>query len=447
MNVFAQNKIIEDTTSKPAITERGKPDGKKTEMKIGNDGGSLISSDGKVELKIPEGAISKKTTFSIEPITNIIPNGNGKAYRLEPSGIQFQKPVQLIFNYDEEEAADSMQLLMGIAMQDNTGQWYSLKKFTLDTIAKTISGNINHFSDWSKFDAIKIVPDKARLKVKKNKTLAVIGMEPEPKGTGDDELMPLSRVPKKVVWSVNGIEKGNAEVGTLFIGSTGYVGVVDNNYKAPDNVPKQNPVAVSVKLQGLTWSPNGVKFNSLRLVSNILIYDNAYEVTIVSSMDASAGSELGNVAYKDTGSFVVSVNGKDTKIIEKVNKNTDAKLDYHGKCIITPLKSGSGNVHILDASNIKLIPPTSPNANAWVEISFKHSPTILTVLQFKCPPVGKGGWTTNTNATANAMMAMVPAFPQHIKFETKEEEQTILKIGEEGGKIYVKISVKQIKDE
>ena len=208
VTVSAQNKITEDTIPKPAITAKGTPDGEKAEMKIGKDGGSLLSSDGKVELKIPEGAISKKTTFSILPITNMFFNGNGKAYRLEPSGLQFQQPEQLIFHYTDEESADSMQLLMGIAMQDDKGQWLSLKKFLLDTVAKTLSGNINHFSDWSKFDAIKIVPDKARLKVKKNKTLAVIGMEPDPKGTGDDELMPLSRVPKKVVWSVNGIEKG-----------------------------------------------------------------------------------------------------------------------------------------------------------------------------------------------------------------------------------------------
>ena len=50
------------------------------------------------------------------------------AYRFEPSGIQFQKPVQVIFHYDEEEIKDSMQLLLGIAMQDDKGQWHSLNK-------------------------------------------------------------------------------------------------------------------------------------------------------------------------------------------------------------------------------------------------------------------------------------------------------------------------------
>ena len=113
VTVSAQNIPAEDTTAKPAITAIGKPDGEKAEMKIDKDGGSFTSSDGKIRLIIPEGAVSKKTTFSIQPVTNLMPNGNGKAYRLEPSGIQFQKPVQLVFHYDPEESEDSMQLLMG----------------------------------------------------------------------------------------------------------------------------------------------------------------------------------------------------------------------------------------------------------------------------------------------------------------------------------------------
>jgi hypothetical protein len=128
---FAQNEVAEDTIARPAITEAGKPDGTRNEMKIGKDGGTITSSDGQMVLVIPEGAVSKKTTFSIQPITNMVPNGNGQAYRLEPSGIQFQKPVKLIFHYTPEESADSAQLLMGIAMQDNTGQWFSLKKFCI----------------------------------------------------------------------------------------------------------------------------------------------------------------------------------------------------------------------------------------------------------------------------------------------------------------------------
>ena len=148
LTVSAQNEAAKETATSLVITAVGKPGGKKTEIKINKDGGSLKSSDGLVKLIFPAGAVSKKTDISIQPITNLITNGDGIAYRFEPSGIQFKKPVQVIFHYDDEEIKDSMQLLLGIAMQDDKGQWYNLNETALDTVAKTISGNINHFSDW-----------------------------------------------------------------------------------------------------------------------------------------------------------------------------------------------------------------------------------------------------------------------------------------------------------
>jgi hypothetical protein len=338
-----------------------------------------------------------------------------------------------------------MQLLMGIAMQDDKGQWFGLKKFTLDTVAKTLSGDINHFSDWSKFDAIKITPDQKRLKVKNTLYLAITGLAPSPE-QGDDELMPLIRTPKKAVWRVNNIIKGNDIVGTLTFGAANYV-ESNNVYKAPAQLPKQNPVAVSVKLEGLTIKFNGINFNNLRLVSNILIYDNAYEVKMITSINGTAGTELGKVTYKDTGSFVVSVKGKDTKIIEKVNKNTPDKLDYEGKCEIKQLKPGSGNIHIIGAKSIKVIPPSTPDGNAWIEIEFIQAPTIFPLLQFRCPPVGRGDWTTNTNAMGNAMMVMMPAFPQRVRFEAKEGLQYVEQIGGPGQEIFYQVYVKKIKDD
>jgi hypothetical protein len=453
VNASAQNDVAEDTTAKPAITAIGKPDGKLKEMKIGKDGGSLSSSDGKITLIIPEGAVSKKTIFSIQPITNTMPNGNGLAYRLEPSGIQFQKPVQLIFNYDEEEAKDTMQLLMGIAMQDDKGQWFGLKNSTIDTVAKTLSGNINHFSDWGKFDKIRLYPDYVRLKVKKNMPLqidVVSSEEEELTPLIQDDLSPLKKrkIPWKATWAANEIVNGNATEGKINITSKTAI-----KYTAPATEPPKNPVAVTAELTGIVYRTkiNGVvtTFEKLRLESNILIYDDAYEVKMISSNDASAGSVLGNVTYKDTGSFVVSIKGKEAKIIEKVNKNVPDKLDYRGECKITQLKPGSGNIHILGVSSIKLIPPTTPDGNATVTIFFKRAPTIFPLLNFDCPPVGgRGARYSSTNAQANVFAAkFLAAYPQEVKFEAKEGEQTILLLGKEGSEVYVKFTVKQIKDD
>ena len=103
----AQNIPTDDTTGLPAITEPGKPIGKIIEKMMNKDGGTLVSEDGTVELIIPAGALSKKTTMSIQTVTNTFQNGNGLAYRLKPSGIQFQQPVQIVFHYDPEESEDS----------------------------------------------------------------------------------------------------------------------------------------------------------------------------------------------------------------------------------------------------------------------------------------------------------------------------------------------------
>jgi hypothetical protein len=452
----AQIDAAEDTTAKSVITAIGKPDGKLKELKIGKDGGSLTSSDGKVTLIIPEGAVSKKTTFSVQPITNLMPNGNGKAYRLEPSGIQFQKPVQLIFNYDEEEAKDTMQLLMGIAMQDDKGQWFSLKNFLIDTVSKTLTGNINHFSVWASFEKLKLIAPK-RLKVKKEVVLFIAGVS-EAEENNNDGLASLNqwKAPVKTVWWANKILQGDDKTGRLLYAErsiTEWLHPEMNKYTAPKNIPDQNPVALSVDLSGASFiekiNKRIVTFKKLKLVENILIYDDAYEVKMISSNDASAGSVLGNVTYKDTGSFVVSIKGKEAKIIEKVNKNVPDKLDYRGECKITQLKPGSGNIHILGVSSIKLIPPTTPDGNATVTIFFKRAPTIFPLLNFDCPPVGgRGARYSSTNAQANVFAAkFLAAFPQEVKFEAKEEEQTILLIGKEGSEVYVKFTVKQIKDD
>ncbi len=422
-------------------------------MKIGKDGGSITSSDGKIRLIIPPGAVSKKTTFSIQPVINMVPNGNGKAYQLEPSGIVFQHPLQLIFKYDDDEPTDNIELLRGIAMQDNAGKWYGLKKITLDTIAKTITGNINHFSTWASFDKLKLItiPDVKRLKVKKQAYLIILGVSSEPGAeSSDDELTELStwKAPKKVIWSVNGIKKGNKAVGELAVGEeTSEATANFNNYVAPDNLPDRNPVAISAEIIGASDKYKGITFSKLTLIKNILIYDNAYEVTMIASINGSAGSVFGNVNYKDTGSFVLSINGKDTKIIEKVNKNADADLDYKGTCIITPLKTGSGNIHIIGTKSIKVIPAASAAENPRIEIEFIRAPTILPVLQFKCPPVGKGDWTTDNNAIGNAMMFMLPAYPQLVKFEAKEGIQFIEQVGGPGQGMFYQVLVRKLKDD
>ncbi|MGZ8539284.1 MAG: hypothetical protein ACXWV6_01465 [Chitinophagaceae bacterium] len=450
-NVSGQNEAAEDTATTPVITAVGNPKGKKTEIKINKDGGSLKSSDGLVELIFPAGALSKKTDISIQPITNLMTNGDGIAYRFEPSGIQFKKTVQVIFHYDDEEIQDSMQLLLGIAMQDAKGQWHSLNETALDTVAKTISGNINHFSDWGKFRSIKLYPTYSRLKVKKQLTLTIdlIANEEEelltPLAKGDNDLLsPLKnrKIPWRSSWRATSGEITKESKTTA-------------TYTAPPTPPAKNPAAITADLNGLTYTTKVkgelMTFKDLKLVSNILIYDDAYEVTMISEIqDPGVGSNLGAVTYKDTGSFVVSLNGKEARIIEKVNKNISASLEYAGGCCYNYriLKTGTGNIHIAGTPVIKVTPPAASGSSSMIEITFGRVPSIFPLFQVTCQCPGDKSPTTGTNAQGVAMMAgILPAFPQIIKFEAREGEQTILEHGQPGGQLYTKFTVKQLKED
>lgn len=449
VNALAQENII-DTTSKPAITGQGKPNGTKKEMKIGKEGGSLSSTDGKLSLTIPEGAISKKTNFSIQPVTNLMPNGNGKAYQLEPSGIQFKKPIKLVFHYDPEESEDSTQLLMGIGMQDDKGQWYSLDITILDTVAKTISGNINHFSVWAPFDWLRLKAPE-RIKVKNNHEVNILGVNADPemqKLYGEMSSLSSSWIsPNKVTWRVNKVIKGNAEFGTLRKGKVPEEIGTWNWYFAPANVPDQNPVTISADLVGASFSIRGQIFKDLTCKAKTLIYDNAYEVTMISSIEGMSDGYFGKAVYKDTGSFVINLNGKKTKIIEKLNQNTVAELGYTGgKCTIEQIKPGYGNIHMVGVPMITLVPATSDKPGI-VTIKFNRTPVMLPLLQATCPNPD-GTISVSDTKKGNAMMSgMMSAFPMEIKFEAKAGEHIIVESPKGVSEIYYKFSVRRLEDD
>jgi hypothetical protein len=429
-------------------TAIGQPDGEKNSTIIDKEGGRLISADKKIELVFPEGALATKTTISIQPITNTSIDGVGKGYGLEPSGTQFQIPVQLIFHYTEKDMEDGSPQLMGMATQNEKGVWYELREVKLDTVSKTITGNIKHFSSWALSWGISLRPEKTRVKVSKSVDIKAI-----PKPVFDDDKSQKMEVyhglfganlDNPIGWYANLVLNGDADNGT-FPGSGSYPLLTWTiTYKAPSKVPSKNPVEIMMAIVGVDLGLGGEKFTLFKRCY-IDVYDSRYEVKMISSNDGSAGSQLGAVAYRDNGSFIVSLDGKEPKIIEKVNNN--AQFTYKGKCTVIPLKSGSGNIHVIGAQSIKIIPAASPKDNPWVEIIFVRAPTIFPVLQITCPPIGRGAPYTYTTEKETAMGFRIPAYPQSIKFEAKEEEQTILKLGEEGGDIFLRITVKRLKDD
>jgi hypothetical protein len=453
----AQNDVLNDTIVKPVITELGKPDGEKAEMKIGKEGGSLKSSDGKVELVFPAGALTKNTNIIIQPVTNMAPNGAGKAYWFEPSGIQFKKPVQIIINYTDEEAEICPPDLMGLAIQNKQGQWSFIDYNSWDSTAKLLKGSITHFSGAGNVNKMMLIPNYKRIKVNTKLEVRLLNIsswfEPNYGESDDDFFLPPAYVSdgRTTLWYVNEIEGGNGPRRDGFIFQYMKTGAV---YEAPSRLPEINPVTVKVELYIIKKNRKGKTLNLIKtFTSKIHIYDKVYEVIMTSDIDLPSGD--GSVTYRDTGSFVVSLNGKETKIIEKINKNANDEFNYEfAGCKSKTIKPGSGYIHMVGVPVITVTPAT-PTQPTRVKIEFIRTKLILPVLEYTCTD-RKGKTFTGTTEQMNAIMSMMNAYPQSIEFTAREgeEEWEIYETGfaiREGvhiqGKTLLKYIIRRLKDD
>ena len=439
VTVSAQNNAVEDTTAKSAITAIGKPDGEKTEMKIGKEGGSFVSSDGKVRLIIPEGAVSKKTTFSIQPTTNLMPNGNGKAYQMEPSGINFQKSLQIIFYYTDAETKDNSSELLAIAMQDEKGQWSAPNKITTDTVAKIITAEILHFSSYVLYADASIYPESARLKVNGTLRLRITDIINIHDGVDAPFLATKNNYKSADEWSVNGILKGNSDVGLISI-SERYTVI----FKAPAKVPSQNPVAVSVQEPYYTEAYS--RRDVYKLVSHITIYDGDYEVKMISVIIAGSREAWGGIAtHRDEGSFIVSLQ-KDEPAVIDIKNQMEVMTDNCKNIILNP-NSNTGLLHVAGAKQIKVTPANLPGQPyPIVEIWFVPFPMEFSKVSYNCPPP-RGYTQGNATGNTSAMPALGYAFPQYLKFIARDGEQIIIESPKDSDEGYLKVWVKKIKEE
>lgn len=422
INSFAQDDSIPIKFAS-TLTEKGKPAGEKISQKIDKDGGRLTSADGRVELIIPQDAVSKKTNFSIQPVTNTLSPGKASAYQLEPSGATFQKPLQIIFHYSSKEDAQIPQL-RNIAWQDDNGQWNALDSAVVDTINRTVMGNITHFSTWVFFDYFNLAPTKAKVKVSKQIVLEIVCTYPG--GLSENFKADIMKGMKFSSY-VDGVRRGNAVVGTVssVLGGSDFRFV---NYTAPATVPDNNPVALSVEASNVTF--NRTTYSKLKLVSNITVFDNAYEITVV-------GHNKENVlrctiTTVDSSTCMLQLNGKKTKL-EDI-QNMDIKIDIVScPCNVRELHSGYdlGPVNIVGASKIDVVPANPPQKPfASVTIYFIRNYGVVPGMA-----VDPCGGNTGTSAPPFPLLAL----PVALQFEAKDEEQTILKGGDKNNWFEVRV--------
>lgn len=239
------------------ITPIGEVQGPAVTAIIGASGGTLVSADEQVHINVPAGAVDENTSFSIQRISNTNIAGIGGAYRLLPHGKTFLKPVVLKFSFDLKNFEGVALEALGIAYQDEKGIWQG-SGAVYDSVAKAISINARHFSDWSLFNSFAINPVTTMVEPGKSITLNVVNY------MSDDDLIPPVPGETKPIGPQRDATGRYIKAWNLAGGGVLTSNAKEAIYTAPSKMPSKNPVAVSVALKG----PGNGQY---LLVSNIYI--------------------------------------------------------------------------------------------------------------------------------------------------------------------------------
>lgn len=264
------------------------PEGLPTRATIGSTGGTLASSDGRLTIAVPAGALTSDTVIGIQPITATAPGALGSAYRLTPEATVFAQPVTLAFTYSAGEAGAAAPSSLRVATHEASGRW-TVASATRDAAQNRIAVTTTHFSDWSFIAGLQLAPAAAVVLVKEIVPVEVIGCDEAPNPAPPATAPVLrachsARGTSLTKWSVNAIPGGNTTVGT--ISNFGLPGTdTVNDYFAPAVAPAQNPVAVSAEYTD--------ELGTTTFVSNIKVVDQvtAYEGTAFGRIVISAGGQ------------------------------------------------------------------------------------------------------------------------------------------------------------
>jgi hypothetical protein len=137
--------------------------------------------------------------------------------------------------------------VLGIAYQDNKGKWKGMRNVQADPTGKTVSVNTTHFSDWTVYETIFLVP-KSDVILETRQSLTLQVMEVTPLAPTMEELNKEEYyleepypVPNPVTWRlVNGPNNGSINAAAAPASAT---------YQAPGMVPvSDNPALVEAKV-------------------------------------------------------------------------------------------------------------------------------------------------------------------------------------------------------
>jgi hypothetical protein len=412
----------------PDSTPIGAADGKLISKEIAAAGGTIASEDGRVALNFPAGALTTATTISIQPAKNLAPNGAGKSYSFEPSGIKFKKPVEIIFHYTDAEAETCPPELMALAMQDRSGKWNFFDYDDFDSSKKTLRGSIEHFSGFSNIFTMKLNPLRSRVCV------------------GDTILLSLSdirgymgtvRSNKVPVWYVNNTRTGQGTYGTI----TDYSfrpmapNAIAADYAAPKSLPDKDPVIVKLELYLQIRNKENALLSLLKTFKCEIYLHDAYEIKVTAIMDNTALG-MGTARYTDSSGIVVILqrNGSTFESVENTLLRQERMIcPPKCTCVYANKETCRGPIHISGISSVKFVPSQSSNESA--SIFFKAVNMDFPNITITCPKVG----------SMPPMPALnVKAIPYNIQFEMKDGLQELPYTEFLAGFVRAKITVQRI---
>lgn len=306
-------------------TAVGIPIGASNSATIDATGGTIFSTDGRLEIIIPPNALITSTKITIQPVTNTTPGGAGEGYDLSPDGQQFALPITLRFHYDSLDMEGTSFLAFGIAYQKKDHVWSSFNSAVVDSIAGTESITTSHFTVHNLYRRIYVIPVSAKIDVGNTIALKVqqVTFVPDPNQdpNQDDQLIAglvdFTR-PAQIMWFVNGNAGGNSNDGTISPVSNSFT----TTYTAPSTTVNMssNPVAVRARLSGIP----GAAALKLYLNSSIKVR-SSYFVQI-----GFSGTQIPAYAchfnYNDYATFHFTINSDNSFNISQIN-NTSGELD------------------------------------------------------------------------------------------------------------------------
>jgi hypothetical protein len=218
-----------------------------------------------------------------------------------------------------------------------------------------------------------------------------------------DELPPLPVNYRVASWTANGIERGDATNGTIL------AGIKSARYTAPARPPAQNPVAITAKLQGISYTPEGgQKMKTLYLTSHVKVIGAGYLFTYIHKNFAGCFHTI------DSSTCVIKPDGNTVQLTNIINHKAWSDWNPCTHCNAEWLNKETfkANVEIWGMSNA--IVTTATETNPFTKYNIKLVPA------FGNTPSQRLACPKQPVVTMPSMP--IAAHPTYINFETDGKE-------------------------